>query len=457
MTYPEALEYTASLLKFGVRLGLERFRELLRRAGDPQTAFRAVHVAGTNGKGSTTAFIASALREAGYRTGHYLSPHLFDFRERIQIDGTLIPPEAYARQVERLRPLAEELARDERYGPTTEFELITAAAFGHFAEEGVEVAVLEVGLGGRLDATNVIPPPLAAVITSIGLDHQEVLGHSLRQIALEKAGILKPGVPVVTGVTQEEALGAIREVARERGCPLHRVDGPLRKRLPPVSVHQVEPAALHRADGYAYYASDARGLSVWLPERPLIGLQLALRGTFQHANAAVAAATLHLLRSRGLEVPDGALRRGLEQARLPGRFQVLHLQDPPRTLVLDVAHNQDGARALAEALEQAFSGRKALFVVGLKSNHDPAEFLPPLREHVERLWVSQPRTSPRPVEELLEAARRLQLPAEPAPSIPEALERALEHAAPDQPVVLTGSLLTVGELPEPYRSLAAEG
>lgn len=441
MTYPEALEYTASLLKFGVRLGLERFRELLRRAGDPHTAFRAVHVAGTNGKGSTTAFIASALREAGYRTGHYLSPHLFDFRERIQVDGALIPPEAFARQVERLKPVAEELARDERYGPTTEFELITAAAFGHFAEEGVEVAVLEVGLGGRLDATNVIPPPLAAVITSIGLDHQEVLGHSLRQIALEKAGILKPGVPVVTGVTQEEALGAIREVAHERGCPLHRV----------------EPAALRRADGYAYYASDARGLSVWLPETPLIGLQLALRGTFQHANAAVAAATLNLLRSRGLEVSDEALRRGLEQARLPGRFQVLHLQDPPRTLVLDVAHNQDGARALAEALEHAFSGRKALFVVGMKSNHDPAEFLPPLREHVERLWVSQPRTSPRPVEELLEVARRLHLPAEPAPSIPEALERALEHAAPDQPVVLTGSLLTVGELPEPYRSLVAEG
>lgn len=441
MTYPEALEYTASLLKFGVRLGLERFRELLRRAGDPQTAFRAVHVAGTNGKGSTTAFIASALREAGYRTGHYLSPHLFDFRERIQVDSTLIPPEAYARQVERLKPLAEELARDERYGPTTEFELITAAAFGHFAEEGVEVAVLEVGLGGRLDATNVIPPPLAAVITSIGLDHQEVLGHSLRQIALEKAGILKPGVPVVTGVLQEEALGAIREVAHQRGCPLHRV----------------EPAALRRADGYAYYAADARGLSVWLPERPLIGLQLALRGPFQQANAAVAAATLNLLRGRGLEVPDQALRRGLEQARLPGRFQVLQLHNPPCTLVLDVAHNQDGARALAEALQQTFPGRKALFVVGMKSNHDPAEFLPPLREHVERLWVSQPRTSPRPVEELLEAARRLHLPAQAAPSIPEALERALEQAAPDQPVVLTGSLLTVGELPEPYRSLAAEG
>lgn len=441
MTYPEALEYTASLLKFGIRLGLERFRELLRRAGDPQTAFRAVHVAGTNGKGSTTAFIASVLREAGYRTGHYLSPHLFDFRERIQVDGALIPSEAYARQVERLKPIALELARDERYGPTTEFELITAAAFGHFAEEGVEVAVLEVGLGGRLDATNAIPPPLAAVITSIGLDHQEVLGHSLRQIALEKAGILKPGVPVVTGVLQEEAFEAIREVARERGCPLHRV----------------EPAALRRADGYVYYASDARGLLVWLPQTPLIGLQLALRGTFQQANAAVAAATLHLLRGRGLEVSLEALRRGLEGARLPGRFQILWLHNPPRTLVLDVAHNQDGARALAESLEQAFPGRKALFVVGMKSNHDPAEFLPPLREYVDRLWVCEPRTSPRPVGELLEAARRLHLPAQAAPSIPEAVQRALEHAAPDQPVVLTGSLLTVSELPEPYRSQALGG
>ncbi|RIH84387.1 bifunctional folylpolyglutamate synthase/dihydrofolate synthase [Calidithermus roseus] len=441
MNYGEALDYSASLLKFGIRLGLERFRELLRRVGDPHTAFRAVHVAGTNGKGSTTVFIASALREAGYRTGCYLSPHLFDFRERIQVNGALIPPEAFARQVERLKPVVEELAQDERYGQTTEFELITAAAFGHFAEEGVEVAVLEVGLGGRLDATNVIPPPLVAVVTSIGLDHQEVLGHSLRQIALEKAGILKPGVPVVTGVTQPEALEAIEEVARQQGCPLYKV----------------EPAAERRADGYAYYASDARGLSIWLPEVPLIGLRLALQGHFQHANAAVAAAALNLLRKQGLAIPEEALRRGLEQARLPGRFQVLRIEHPPRTLVLDVAHNQDGARVLAEALQHAFPGQKGLFVVGMKANHDPAEFLPPLKEHVERLWVSQPRTSPRPVEELLEVAHRLSLRVQAMPSIPEALEQALEHATPDQPVVLTGSLLTVGELPEPYRSLALRG
>lgn len=441
MNYGEALDYSASLLKFGIRLGLERFRELLQRVGDPHTAFRAVHVAGTNGKGSTTTLIASVLREAGYRTGCYLSPHLFDFRERIQVNGALISPEAFARQVERLKPVVEELAQDERYGQATEFELITAAAFSHFAEEEVEVAVLEVGLGGRLDATNVIPPPLVAVITSIGLDHQEVLGHSLRQIALEKAGILKPGVPVVTGVTQPEALEAIEEVARRQGCLLYKV----------------EPAAERRADGYAYYASDARGLSIWLPEVPLIGLRLALQGHFQHANAAVAAAALNLLRKQGLAIPEEALRRGLEQARLPGRFQVLRIEHPPRILVLDVAHNQDGAHVLAEALQHAFPGQKGLFVVGMKANHDPAEFLPPLKEHVERLWVGQPRTSPRPVEELLEVAHRLNLKVQAMPSIPEALEQALEHATPDQPVVLTGSLLTVGELPEPYRSLALAG
>ncbi|WP_018466850.1 bifunctional folylpolyglutamate synthase/dihydrofolate synthase [Calidithermus timidus] len=441
MNYGEALGYTASLLKFGIQLGLERFRELLRRVGDPHTAFRAVHVAGTNGKGSTTVFIASVLREAGYRTGCYLSPHLFDFRERIQVNGVLIPPEAFARQVERLKPVVEALAQDERYGQTTEFELITAAAFGHFAEEGVEVAVLEVGLGGRLDATNVIPPPLVAVISSIGLDHQELLGHSLRQIALEKAGILKPGVPVVTGVTQGEALEAIEEVARQQGCPLHRV----------------EPAAQRRADGYAYYASDARGLSIWLPEAPLIGLRLALQGHFQHANAAVAAAALNRLRKQGLAIPEEALRQGLERARLPGRFQVLRIQNPPRTLVLDVAHNQDGARALAEALQHAFPGQKGLFVVGMKNNHDPAEFLPPLKEHVGRLWVSQPRTNPRPLEELLEVAHHLHLRVQAMPSIPAALEQALERATPEQPVVLTGSFLTVGELPEPYRSLALAG
>ena len=437
MNYTEALGYTTLLVKFGIQLGLERFRELLRRVGSPHTAFRAVHVAGTNGKGSTTTLIAAVLREAGYRTACYLSPHLFDFRERIQIDGVPIPPEAFARQVARLKPEIEALAQDPRYGQTTEFELITAAAFGYFAEQKVDVAVLEVGLGGRLDATNVIPPPLVAVITSIGFDHQEVLGHSLRQIAREKAGILKPGVPVVTGVTQPEALQAIEETAHGLGCTLH-------------TVAKAAPA-------YARYTTDASGLSLWWPGRLLRGLRLALRGPFQQANAAVAATALRVLAEQGLAIPEEVLRRGLEQARLPGRFQVLRLGPPPRVLVLDVAHNQDGARALAEALRATFPERKGLFVVGMKANHDPREFLPPLRDRIGRLWVSQPRQSPRPVEELLAVARGLGLEVEALPDIPQALARALAQAEPEQPVVLTGSLLTVGELPEPYRSLAMAG
>ena len=437
MNYTEALGYTTSLVKFGIQLGLERFQELLRRVGSPHTAFRAVHVAGTNGKGSTTTLIAAVLREAGYRTACYLSPHLFDFRERIQIDGVPIPPEAFARQVARLKPEIEALAQDPRYGQTTEFELITAAAFGYFAEQKVDVAVLEVGLGGRLDATNVIPPPLVAVITSIGFDHQEVLGHSLRQIAREKAGILKPGVPVVTGVTQPEALQAIEETAHGLGCTLH-------------TVAKAAPA-------YARYTTDASGLSLWWPGRLLRGLRLALRGPFQQANAAVAATALRILAEQGLAIPEEVLRRGLEQARLPGRFQVLRLGPPPRVLVLDVAHNQDGARALAEALRATFPERKGLFVVGMKANHDPREFLPPLRDRIGRLWVSQPRQSPRPVEELLAVARGLGLEVEALPDIPQALARALAQAEPEQPVVLTGSLLTVGELPEPYRSLAMAG
>ncbi|RDI96331.1 bifunctional folylpolyglutamate synthase/dihydrofolate synthase [Meiothermus sp. QL-1] len=435
MTYEEALAYTTGLLKFGVRLGLERLRALLQRVGDPHTAFQAVHVAGTNGKGSTTAFIATALREAGYRTGSYFSPHLFDYRERIQINGVPISPEAFARQIERLRPVAEALAQDGRYGPTTEFELVTAAAFCHFAEEKVEVAVLEVGLGGRLDATNVIPPPLVAVITSIGLDHQEVLGPTLGQIAREKAGILKPGVPLVTGVDQAEALEAIQAVAHQQGCPVYRV----------------APAG---EGAYAGYGLDGEGLWLRLPGLELRGLRPGLRGRFQQANAAVAATALHLLASRGLEVPEAALRRGLEKTWLPGRFQVLRLQHPPRILVLDVAHNQDGARALAEALEQAFPAQKKLFVVGMKANHDPAHFLPPLKDQVERIWIAPPRTSPRPPDELVRVARALGLRVEAAPSVPQALQQALGQADPHQPVVLTGSFLTVGELPEPYRRLA---
>ena len=223
MSFEDAVGYTRGRLRFGVKLGNDRFLALLARLGNPQNAFRPVHIAGTKGKGSTAVMTASILRAAGYRTGTYLSPYVYDVRERIQIDGEMIPRDDFARWVETIKPHVEALEQTE-LGATTEFELKTAIGFCYFAEQKVDYAVVEVGLGGRLDATNVFSAPLVTAITTIGYDHVELLGPTLADIAREKAGIVKPGVPCVTAVLAgSEADGSISTICAERGALLIRV------------------------------------------------------------------------------------------------------------------------------------------------------------------------------------------------------------------------------------------
>src|SRR5688500_11172275 len=224
MTYTEARKYIESLQARGWRLGLDRMEAFLDRLGNPHDGLRAFHVAGTNGKGSVTGMIAACLTSAGYKTGSFYSPYVYDFRERIQIDGEMISEADVARLTALIKPVADEMACEEVGGPT-EFEFKTAMAFVFWKEMGCEVAAVEVGLGGRLDATNVIEEPICAVITEIGLDHQQYLGDTIEKIAFEKAGIIKPGRPVVTGVTDDRAHKVISEVATERGSSCGRVEG----------------------------------------------------------------------------------------------------------------------------------------------------------------------------------------------------------------------------------------
>ncbi len=440
MNYEESVAYMSGLLQFGLRLGRDRLYALLHRLDNPHHRFRCVHIAGTNGKGSTTTFTASILRAAGYKVGSYLSPYVFDLRERIQINGAMIPKEDFARWVTTIRPHIEAVAADPALGQTTEFELKTTVAFCWFAEQGVDFAAVEVGIGGRLDSTNVIPPPLAAVITHIGLDHTKILGETLAQIAAEKAGIVKPGTGAcVTAVPPGEALDVIIETAAVNGVPLLRV------------AHRDR----NDADAFAIYAYDASGGNVTidlLPDASPLPLRLRLRGPFQAANAATSAAAIRALQRQGVQIPPGALQTGLETASLPGRFQIVRDgRDGRSAVVLDVAHNEDGARVLAEALRAAFPDRHCVLVVGMKHDHDPDPFLRALAPLTTRVVATAPPFRPRPAEEIAAAARHLDLPAAVIEPATAAIAAAEETAKAEEVVVVTGSFYTVGETPQNLR------
>ena len=424
MDFDEALAFMQGRLRLGVKLGNERFLALLARLGDPQERLRVIHVAGTKGKGSTTAMAASVLQAAGYRVGSYLSPYVYDVRERIQINGEMIPRDDFARWVSEIRPHVEALEHTE-HGPTTEFELKTAVGLCWLAEQQVDYAVLEVGLGGRLDATNVVSSPLVTVITNIGLDHTELLGETLGEIAGEKAGIVKPGVPCVTGVpVGGEAWDVIARVCAERGAPLIPIQPP-----------EAQP------DG------DVRLFSA---RRTLPNVRLRLRGAFQALNAAAALAALDAIGEDALPpVSDEAARRGLEEAWVPGRLE--QVSERP-TVVVDVAHNELSARVLAEALRAQFHSdrRRLTFVVGLSRHHDPAPFLVPLAELRPALVIATaPAFRPRPASEVAEAARQCGIDSVQVveTSVPDAVRAALSQAGPGDLICLTGSFYTVGDVP----------
>ncbi len=438
MQYDDALGYMNGRLRLGVKLGNERLEALLERLGSPHERLRVIHVAGTKGKGSTVAMAASILQAAGYRVGQYLSPYVYDVRERIQINGEMIPREDFARWVGLIKPHVEALEATE-LGPTTEFELKTAVGLCWFAEQAVDYVVLEVGLGGRLDATNVVPRPLVSVITNIGYDHTELLGDTLGQIAGEKAGIVKPGVPCVTGVpVGGEADAVISRVCRERGAPLIHIG-----------------ACGEAGVEVRFCAAPDDSLAIRTPLRALAYLRLRLRGAFQRANAAAAVAALDAIDAHDLPpLSDEAVRRGLEMAYVPGRLE--RIVERP-TVVLDVAHNEMAAQALADALRADFDAdrRRLLLVVGLSRHHDPEAFLRPLAALRPALLVAtQPAFRPRDAHEVAAAARDFDVPEVTfAPGgVAEAARTAFALAGPTDLLCVTGSFYTVGDVPPAFWS-----
>ena len=414
MTYQEALAYIHAVHWQGHKPGLARTRALLAALGDPHKQLRFVHVAGTNGKGSTAAMLDSCLRAAGYKTGLFTSPYINRFNERVQVDGVPIPDGDLVRLVERVQPAAAAMA-----DTPTEFEFITALGMLWFAEQRCDIVVLEVGLGGALDSTNVIDPPECAVITALGLDHVKELGPTLADIAAAKAGIIKPGSPAVSYGGAPEADRVIAAAAHACGAPLTVVDF-TRLRL--------------RGAGLDGQTFDFDGLD---------GLTLPLLAGYQPRNAAVAVTALRALRARGWDIPDEAIRRGLASVRWPGRFELLR-RSPP--FLLDGSHNAHGMRATADSLRSLFPGQKFVFLVSIMADKDADEMLRLLLP-LAKAFVTVTAPSPRaiPAADLAARIEALGGRAEPAASIPAAVERAAALAA-GGPAAALGTLYFSGEV-----------
>ena len=422
MDYQEALAYIHAVHWQGHKPGLDRTRALLAALGDPHKGLRFVHVAGTNGKGSTAAMLDSCLRCAGYRVGLFTSPYINRFNERIQVDGVPIPDGDLVRLVEQVRPAASAMA-----DVPTEFELITALGMLYFAQERCDIVVLEVGLGGALDSTNVIDPPACAVITALGMDHVKELGPTLADIAAAKAGIIKPGSPVVSYGGAPEADRVIADAAAACGAPL--------------TVADFARLTL-RGAGLEGQTFDYDGLT---------GLTLPLLARYQPRNAVVAIEALRALRARGWQIPDSAIRQGLAQVRWPGRFELLR-RDPP--FLLDGSHNAHGMRATADSLRALFPGEKFVFLVSIMADKDADEMLRlllPLAKGFVTVTAPSPRAIP--ASELAARIEALGGRAEPAGGIPAAVARVWELAA-GGPAAALGTLYFSGEVREAVADLA---
>lgn len=426
------------------RLGLERIRELLERLGRPQDRLKFVHVAGTNGKGSICAYLASILSAAGHRTGMFTSPYIERFEERIRVDGAMISPDELRDVTLAVREHAEAMAEETGDHPT-EFELMTVVALEHFVRCGCDIVVLEVGLGGRLDSTNVIDAPEACVIARIGLDHTALLGNTLAAIAGEKAGIIKEGSAVVSWPQESEAMAVIEHAAAEHGCEL---------RMPDFA--QLEEGAVRWEDS----VSPFRPFSY----REWTDLRTGILGSYQPQNATVALEVVDVLRGRGWRIPDEAVRAGVAQTRWPGRFEIVEGGSSPDgfAIVVDGGHNPQGARALADSLAEVFPDCKPVFVIGVLEDKDYPRMLEdvlPLGSAFVCVTPDNPRALP--AHKLARAIRwtgqdLLGCSACVNPVVArdfeDAIRRARELAGPDGLICAFGSLYSVAALKEAVRA-----
>lgn len=427
MNYNEALEYIHSVMWMGSRPGLSRTEELLAKLGNPEKEIRFVHVAGTNGKGSTCSMLNSILIAAGYKVGLYTSPYIVRFNERMCINGEPISDEELAELTSVIKPIAE--AMEDK---PTEFELITALAFLYFKRNNCDIVVLEVGMGGRLDSTNVIESPVVSVITGVAIDHTAVLGGTVAEIAYEKAGIIKANCPVVYGGRDDEAFAVISEKARELGSELRRT------KLDTLKINEMSIEGTKF--GYTHY----------------INLKLSLCGAYQPENAATVLETVRFLNKYGFVIRTSHVMEGLANARWRARFELL-ANDPP--VIFDGSHNIQGVVAAAESIKRFFcmaDDKKVALLMGVLVDKDYAEMVDILAPYADRVFTVTP-DSPRALSsgKLAEVFADANVPARAFDSLERGVEAAYDYAkTQNMPLIMLGSLYMYGEVFESFQKVS---
>lgn len=423
MNFQEAVNYLTGLSKFGINLGLSRMEHLLKVFGNPQKDLKVIHVAGTNGKGSTVTMTANILKEAGYRVGVYISPHLYCFTERMTINGENIPPERLAELTAQVKPVLDGLPEETELDEATEFEVTTLLALMYFAQEKVDFVILEVGLGGRLDATNVVYP-LVAVITNVDYDHMDQLGNTLREIAGEKAGIIKENALVVTASDEKEVLDVIKKTCQEKNCRLWQVGKDILWEKGATNLFK-------------------QTFNLTIGDKHYFNLETGLLGEHQIINGATAFGVVLALQEKGISIPEEAIRQGLAKSRWAGRLEIM--QENP-LVVVDGAHNQAGAKILRKALKEVFVYEKLILLLAIfadKAVDDVVKELAPLADKIIVAKSHNPRALP--PEELAKEVAKYNGQIIVKEEILDGVKEALSLVGPKDMVCIAGSLSTMSE------------
>jgi dihydrofolate synthase/folylpolyglutamate synthase len=431
MDYENAIEYLYNLKIYGMSLGLERIEFILKSLGSPQQNMKAIHVAGTNGKGSVCAMISSVLQKSGYKVGLFTSPHLLKFEERIRIDGIPISQEDLLSLVERIKPISESMVKEHGFEHPTFFETACAMALYHFFREKVDYTVLEVGLGGRLDATNIITP-LISVITSVSLDHTHVLGNTLEEVAREKAGIIKEGVPVIIGVEQREILKLMEDISIERNSPYY-------------STQNNGSHTLLESN------SDHQRFEVTVNGRTYADLCINLVGYHQVKNAHIAVMTLDLLKEQGISISEENIKRGIEETKWPGRLEIVQ-RDP--IVIFDCAHNPHGMKALSYALKRLFDSNKKTLVMGIMRDKDIPGIVNEACGFADNIIITKPKFErAAETDTIVKEVKRFFVEFQVIPDVAQALDHAITNAQKDDVICIAGSIFNVGEAMEALNRL----
>ena len=423
--YNQAIEYIYGLNKYGIKLGLKNISYLLSLFHDPHLKTNVIHIAGTNGKGSTAAMISSILKAARFKVGLYTSPHLVQFRERMRINGELISAEAVCHLLEKMKPAIHKVATTDGYQHPTFFEVITAMAFLYFFENKVDFSIMEVGLGGRLDATNVCQP-LVSVISHIDYDHMDRLGNSLTEIACEKGAIIKNKTCVINAKQYPEAHKAIKAIAEERKAPLYSVG------------QEINPSIVHSdLEGNNFHYS---GIYHQLKD-----LHIPLAGQYQVENASMAIAAVELLNHMSYQISDANIVNGLKECRWPGRFEIVQKQP---MVILDGAHNPNGVAQFTRNLKKLVPNKRIIAILGIFSDKDYHRILKSIVPFVDQLiltMANNPRATPTHI--LAEEAGQYINPEKiiEKNTVDAAIQESFRIAQKDDVICITGSLYTVGE------------